>query len=160
MTEYENIELRSEKVRNIIGRVPPELVTGGTAYVIFLLVALFVATAAIPYPENIRAAVIVTHKDREGAHAEALIPYRYITRLKTHTEIQVEMEGYAAQKYGHKRGTIVAIEDSLISRNGNSYFRAYLTLKAPMKYDIKLNMQGVGTITVANRSILHYIIWK
>lgn len=30
MTEYENIELRSEKVRNIIGRVPPELVTGGT----------------------------------------------------------------------------------------------------------------------------------
>lgn len=160
MTEYENIELRSEKVRNIIGRVPPELVTGGTAYVIFLLVALFVATAAIPYPENIRAAIIVTHKDREGAHAEALIPYRYITRLKTHAEVQVEMEGYTAQKYGHKRGTIEAINDSLISRNGNSYFRAYLRLRTPMKYDIQLNMQGVATITIADRSILQYIIWK
>lgn len=160
MTEYENIELRSEKVRNIIGRVPPELVTGGTAYVIFLLVALFVATAAIPYPENIRAAIIVKHKDREGAHAEALIPYRYITRLKTHTEIQVEMEGYTAQKYGHKRGTIEAINDSLISRNGNSYFRAYVRLRTPMKYDIQLNMQGAATVTIADRSILQYILGK
>lgn len=67
MTEYENIELCSEKVRNIIGRVPPELVTGGTAYV----------------------------------------------RLRT-----------------------------------------------PMKYDIKLNMQGAATITIADRSILQYILGK
>lgn len=37
---------------------------------------------------------------------------------------------------------------------------AYVRLRTPMKYDIKLNMQGAATITIADRSILQYILGK
>lgn len=160
MTDYENMELRSEKVRNIIGQEPPELATGGTLYVILLLFFLLAATAAIPYPENIPARITVTHEGWYEVHAEALIPYRFINRIKRGMEIEVEMEGYAARKYGYNRGKIEAIGDSIICRDGNNYFRACLRLIPPLKYGIKQQMQGVANITVANRSILQYIIWK
>lgn len=160
MTEHNNIELRSEKVRNIIGKVPPELVMGGTAYVAFLLFALFVAAALIPYPENIRTKVTVTYKDNKQIGMEALIPYRYINRIGKGTDINVEMEGFPAQKYGSQHGTIKIVEDSLISRNQASYFRVYLMMEAPFKYDMKWNMQGIATITLIDKSILQYMLWK
>ena len=158
MPEYDNIELRSEKVRNVISKVPPELVTGGTIYIVFQLFALFIATALIPYPENIRAKIIVTSIDREQVYAEALIPYCYITRIDQGTSINVELEGYATQRYGYNSGTIKAIEDSVVSRNGSSYFLAHLALKVPFKYKVKRNMQGIVTITIPDRSILIYIL--
>lgn len=160
MTEHNNIELRSEKVRNIIGKVPPELVMGGTAYVAFLLFALFVAAALIPYPENIRTKVTVIYKDSEQIGIEALIPYRYINRIGKGMDINVEMEGFPARKYGSKRGTIKTVKDSLISRNHSSYFPVYLVMKAPFKYDMKWNMQGIATITVIDKSILQYMLWE
>lgn len=160
MTDYENMELHSEKVRNIIGQMPSEWATGGTVCIIILLVFLLATTASIPYPETIPAKVCVTHKDWDEVHAEALIPYRFITRVKRGMEIEVEMEGYDARKYGYNRGQIKAIEDSLICRDGNNYFRAHLWLRTTMQYDIKLHMQGVANITVADRSILQYMIWK
>lgn len=160
MTDYENMELRSEKVRNIIGQVPPELATGGTVYIILLLVFLLAATAAIPYPETITAEVNVTYKDWKEVHAEALVPYRFITRIGKGMDIQVDMEGYTAREYGYSHGKIEAVEDSIISRDGENYFRIYLQLRHPMKYEVKQHMQGVANITVTNRSILQYIIWK
>ena len=41
--ELDNIELRSEKVRNIIGKVPPRLVSIGTVIITFIVLALAVA---------------------------------------------------------------------------------------------------------------------
>lgn len=43
MDEKDNIELRSEKVRNIIGGVPPRLVRAGTVVIITICVALALA---------------------------------------------------------------------------------------------------------------------
>lgn len=160
MTEYENLELRSEKVRNIIGKVPPELATGGTVYIAFLLFILLIAAAAIPYPENIRTDIVVTSKNREHVYAEAFIPYRYITQIEKGTNIHVTMEGYAPQKYGFNSGEIEAIEDSVISQNGNSYFRVYLVLRTPFKYQVKRDMKGIATITISDNSILQYILGK
>lgn len=82
MTDYENIELRSEKVRNIIGKVPSELVRGGTGFIAVILLLLVLAASFIPYPENIKANVNVTAVDYDDVIAEALIPYRYITKIK------------------------------------------------------------------------------
>lgn len=43
MDEKDNIELRSEKVRNIIGGVPPRLLRAGTVVIITICVALALA---------------------------------------------------------------------------------------------------------------------
>lgn len=158
MTEYENFELRSEKVRNIIGRVPSASVMGGASYIAFLLFALLIATVLIPYPENIHTGVIITDKDRRHIYAETLIPYQYITQIKKGTDIYIEFEGRPTLKYGRNSGIIQATEDSLIQRNGNSYFRAYLVLDTPLKYNVYKNMKGTATLTLANNSFLLYLL--
>ena len=51
--ESDNIELRSEKVRNVIGKVPPRLVSLGTVVITIIVLALAVAFYKIPYPISI-----------------------------------------------------------------------------------------------------------
>ena len=52
--ESENIELRSDKVRNVIGKVPPRLVSLGTVIITIIVLALAVAFYKIPYPTMVR----------------------------------------------------------------------------------------------------------
>lgn len=46
----ERIELRSEKVRDIIGSIPQALVWCGVAVIIIVIVGLVLAVMIIPYP--------------------------------------------------------------------------------------------------------------
>ncbi|MDE6631667.1 MAG: hypothetical protein K2K23_01570 [Muribaculaceae bacterium] len=44
------IELRSEKVRKLLGEIPPSLVRWGTALIIMILIGLTAAVCLLPYP--------------------------------------------------------------------------------------------------------------
>ena len=61
--ETDNIELRSEKVRHIIGQVPPTLVRTGTMVITLVVIALAVAFYIIRYPITIEAQGKVTRND-------------------------------------------------------------------------------------------------
>lgn len=45
-----NIELRSEKVRKLLGEIPPNLVRWGTAIIVVILVILLLVVCFMPYP--------------------------------------------------------------------------------------------------------------
>ena len=45
--EIDNIELRSEKVRNVIGKVPPRLVSLGTVIITIIVIALAIVFIGI-----------------------------------------------------------------------------------------------------------------
>lgn len=47
-----DIELRSEKIRRLLGEIPPSLVRWGTFAIIFIFVALLAAICLIPYPHS------------------------------------------------------------------------------------------------------------
>lgn len=158
MATSESIELRSEKVRSIVSKVPPSLATGGTLYISILLLALFLTAAIIPYPNNIYANLIITSIEKSHVCAEILIPYRYITQIGKSTKIVVEMEGYASQKFGFTIGEIETCDNKVINLDDNSYFRVYLTLKTPLKYNITERMKGIATITITDKNILQYIL--
>lgn len=49
-TEKTNIELRSEKVRRIVGRMPKHTGVTGAWILVFLYIAFFAAVSLIPYP--------------------------------------------------------------------------------------------------------------
>ena len=71
MADFNNIELRSEKVRNIIGKVPPEIIRTGIGDITVILLILILAAFFIPYPENIKATATVTGTDVTGCiHAK------------------------------------------------------------------------------------------
>lgn len=47
---HEKIELRSEKVRKLIGEIPPSLVRWGTIIIVIGFVTLLAAVCFLPYP--------------------------------------------------------------------------------------------------------------
>lgn len=67
-----SIELRSEKVRNIIGQVPPVLIRSGTLIICVVLVVLFIISIFVPYRETIPAQIeIETFPQAHLIHAPA-----------------------------------------------------------------------------------------
>lgn len=48
--ERDNIEIRSEKVRTLIGEIPPGLVRWGTGIILLIFIALIAAVCFLPYP--------------------------------------------------------------------------------------------------------------
>ena len=71
--ESDNIELRSEKVRNVIGKVPPRLVSLGTVIITIIVLALAVAFYKIPYPISIEANGEVVNQRT----MQVFVPYKY-----------------------------------------------------------------------------------
>ena len=47
-----DIELRSEKVRQLLGEIPPALVTWGTAIILFIFLVLIIVVCFVPYPHS------------------------------------------------------------------------------------------------------------
>ena len=47
---HDKIELRSEKVRKLIGEIPPSLVRWGTAIIAIVFIAQLAAVCLLPYP--------------------------------------------------------------------------------------------------------------
>lgn len=50
MNNKPQIELRSEKVRNLLGEIPPTLVRWGTVIIVAIFLALLLVVCFMPYP--------------------------------------------------------------------------------------------------------------
>jgi len=59
MEHYDNIELRSEKVRNIIGQIPPRIIRIGTTLFtfIFMILGLFLYSYNFPFKIKTKASL-------------------------------------------------------------------------------------------------------
>lgn len=52
MKKETEIELRSEKVRNLLGEIPPSLVRWGTVIIAAIFLALLLVVCFVPYPHS------------------------------------------------------------------------------------------------------------
>lgn len=50
METYDEIELRSEKVRKIIGTIPSSLVYWGISIIVIIIIILTIVVTLVPYP--------------------------------------------------------------------------------------------------------------
>lgn len=82
----ENVELRSEQVRKIIGQTPPILIRSGIGIMGAIVALLLVATAFIPYPEILEGEVIMEESDNKYIYAKGLLPYTFVTQIKKRHE--------------------------------------------------------------------------
>ncbi len=57
MAEERNIELRSEKVRNIVGKIPPAMDRYGIVAIGLVLMVVLAVSMLIPYKETVRFSV-------------------------------------------------------------------------------------------------------
>jgi hypothetical protein len=106
-----DIELRSEKVRNITGKIPPVLVRYGITVIAITLLALFVISLIIPYRETIDLSITI-HSNPNAAIIRANNSGKII--IDTNTVVMkntiiayIQSDDKIYPVYAYKTGNIV-----------------------------------------------------
>ena len=147
------IELRSEKVRHIIGEIPSGIVRYGITIITIVLLVLLVGAYFIPYPEIISAKIEMT--DRQQGTVD--IPYKYVNWVVKGKNVSIELEGYDTEMYGAANGTITATMHTPRQTAAGNVFTAQVKV-TDCKYKIIGGMTGTASILVSNESILQRIV--
>ena len=149
------IELRSEKVRHIIGEIPSRIVRYGITIITIVILGLLVGAYFIPYPETISAKVQMTN-----AHQGTItVPYKYVNTIARGMTANIEVEGYDAETYGVANGVITATSHIPLQTEAGSVFTAQVSMP-DCRYKIISGMTGTAFILVSNESILQRIIQR
>jgi hypothetical protein len=163
MAEYKkDIELRSEKVRNIVGQMPPALLRRGITIISLALVLLFVSAYFIPYPETVRIDLklqCIPDSDRiKGiGYCSPLVK----SKLKEGQVVHLELVGYPSSVYGLVEGRISNVHPiPETNASQEPLFKIEILFSSELKTSsgkiipyFSL-MEGTGTILLSNKSIL------
>ena len=153
--EDDKIELRSEKVRHIIGEIPSRIVRYGITIITIVVLGLLAGAYFIPYPETISAKVQMTNA-RQGTID---IPYKYVNTITRGMTVSIEIEGYDAETYGAAHGIITSTSHTPWQTAEGSVFMAQVRIM-DCKYKIISRMTGAASILISNESILQRIIGR
>ena len=148
----DKIELRSEKVRYIIGEIPSKIVRYGITIITIVILGLLAGAYFIPYPETISAKVQMTNA-RQGTIA---VPYKYVNTLARGMTVNIEVEGYDAETYGAANGMITATSHTPRQTAEGSVFMAQVRI-TDCRYKMIKGMTGTASILVSNESVLQKI---
>ena len=151
----DKIELRSEKVRNIIGEIPSGIVRYGITIITIIILGLLVGAYFIPYPETVNATVGMTNP-RQGTIA---VPYKYVNTVGKEKKVSIELEGYDAETYGVAHGTIISVSRIPCRTAAGNVFAAQVKI-TDCRYKIIGGMNGIASIFVSNESVLQKIVMR
>ena len=149
----DKIELRSEKVRHIIGEIPSRIVRYGITIITIVILGLLIGAYFIPYPETISVKVQMTDA-RQGT---IVIPYKYVNTIAKGMTANIEFEGYDAETYGVANGIITATSHIPKQTIAGSGFTTQLRI-TDCKYNLVSGMTGTASILVSNESVLQRIV--
>lgn len=149
------IELRSEKVRHIIGEIPSRIVRYGITIITIVILGLLAGAYFIPYPETISAKVQMTN-----AHQGTIdFPYKYVNTIARGMTANLEFDGYDAETYGVANGLITATSHIPLQTEAGSVFTAQVSM-LDCRHKIISGVTGTAFILVSNESILQRVIQR
>lgn len=148
-----NIELRSMKVRRIIGEIPKGIVSYGITIITIVIGGLLASIYYIPYTETICTKVQMANA-QQGIMT---IPYRYVRVIKEGMHASIEFEDYDTEEYGITSCTIVATSHTPHQTIGGSVFSAEVKI-TNCKYKLTKGMSGTAHMLINNESILQRIM--
>ena len=147
--DLDNIELRSEKVRNVIGKVPPRLVSLGTVIITIIVLALAVAFYKIPYPISIEAnGEAVNHRT-----VQVFVPYKYLHLFNEPRTAYVSFEGYDNISY---QFDVTSHSTKLVHKKDGNYFVATATVNTQGnsgKFVLPKYMKADVRIIISNKTL-------
>ncbi|MCK9449849.1 MAG: hypothetical protein M0Q41_12850 [Bacteroidales bacterium] len=82
MSEKDNIELRSEKVRNLIGQIPPVIVRAGITVIFFIILILLFGSWFFKFEYTIKTTATI-NQHTENSIIDLKIPANEISKIKT-----------------------------------------------------------------------------
>lgn len=145
----ENIELKSEKTRRIIGEVPPLLVRTGTLILALVLMCLAGTICTIHYPITIEADGVVLNDSVISVD----VPFRYIHLMDECYDANVTMEGETESTHL----PIVRYDQTLRTTQYGNVFSVYLPIKG-MKSNVQIGQQTSVSIVVSDRTLIDLIL--
>jgi len=158
--DNENIELRSEKFKNIIGKIPPFWIRVGTSIMFIIFIFILVGLYYFQYPSIVKGKGHVTSSTTFICYFQVTLPYKCITKIKNNQKVLIEMTGYDPAKYGMIKGKVQEVIPNPIKINGNIFFKVNISFNCKVKttYDkiipIYLNMPGRVKIIIGKQSLL------
>ena len=146
------IELRSEKVRHIIGEIPSRIVRYGITIITIVMLGLLIGAYFIPYPETISAKVHMI----SAYQGTIAVPYKYVHTIRREMMVNIEIEGYDAETYGVANGLITATSHTPLQTEDGSVFTVQVNV-TDCKYKLVSGMTGTASVLVSNESVLQRI---
>lgn len=143
----DNIELRSEKTKKMIGAVPSTIVRWGTLIISLIVIGLLTVVYFVPYPENIKVDIIVQEN-----RILAYIPYDYINAIEKGMQAQIEFDDYA------EKATITQINKKAVKQGNMNYFTAVLMPDEDSFGELNVGGKGKANILVVNQTILQKVL--
>ena len=151
MREVDDIELRSEKVRNIIGQVPSLVIRTGIAVLFFVLTSLLTGAFFFKFDQFVAAKVTLnSHNDTVFYRIE--IPQSKFKLVDKGQKVVISINN-------EKRfdSTILSVDTTLHVNKRHSYFLAHGILNQPA---IRLDepIDGNAKINVGETNLVEYVL--
>lgn len=135
MPETKDIELRSEKVRNIVGKIPPAIDRYGIT-IIGLVIAIMVAVSMlIPYQEKIH--FTITANPLAPSSCVAYIEPQKAKQLQQGMTVSIDVNGLTLE------GNIISISEKRI----NGLNIVDISLRENEEITLKTGLQASVTLT-------------
>lgn len=150
--ESENIELRSEKVRNIIGQIPPKLMRSGISLIFFLFTVVIIGTYFFEYEYTIKTSAKMA-KLGDSIIVQIIIPVNESNRIKKGQKVILDFDN-VPNMYGERIISSISNLSSTVQVSGKGgYYTTVCYLPENIETKTGIKLQIIGTITI-NTEIL------
>lgn len=153
------IELRSEKVRNIIGQVPPALLRYGIAIIGISLLLLAAISAFIPYQPSIDMEITASQDTNGLLSFTATIPQDAMKKKAKFTEV---VAGTAIELSLPTNYQIESISDT-VNVSGQKMWRTITLIpkdNIPATLQIKNPVKMPGKLLLNKQSVMMWLVGK
>lgn len=127
-----NVELRSEKVRNIVGQIPPALIRYGTIIIIVALLVMLGVFASVPYRKIIAGTVVINN---------AQVPVNELVTFDVELKLLIETNELFPDKY-----QIILIAPNYTTEGIISHYHELRTSTGRHKAVLTINIKDVKPI--------------
>lgn len=158
MADIDNIELRSEKTRHIIGMVPSGIVRYGTLIITIIITVLLAVSYFVPYPENLQADASVVINADGDAKICTYVPYSYLNAIHGGMSAEIEIEGYPSADYGYLSAIVSRIDKNIYSFDGHNCFMIELNIQIRNNIELYGDMNGTANILISDQSLLKKLL--
>ncbi|GAB1418447.1 MAG: HlyD family secretion protein [Ignavibacterium sp.] len=132
MDEKDNIELRSEKVRNLIGQIPPVIIRAGISVIFFIILVLLFGSWFFRFEYTIKTTATI-NQNTDSLFIELKIPANEISKIKTGQKVILNFNNIP-NLYNEKIVTeIQTISHSLEITGDGGFFNVEILLPGKTK---------------------------
>jgi len=122
----ENIELRSDKVRSIIGQIPPWIIRSGISVILLVIVALLVGSYYFKYPYTITTTVEFS-KINNSFVGIVKIPANEVSKIEKGQEVEIYLEEVKNLNGLRFKSKVKDISDKVTISNKSGFYTAEIS---------------------------------